>query len=561
MDRDKWYKYDPGACIKDVFLSLPRKLKLAMASTFIIGLIAHGFCFTNLLLTDDTCVLYSRTGGTGLWDFILKSNPGARWLQGVFEYLSNGLTMPWLLGIAFLFFYGLTAFFACELLKLEDSVSVVLLSGLLVTAPMAISSALCSAASHFFSLSVCMSCLAACSYKNLKRGRLLCFLFFFISAGTYAPSIAFGISLYIISVICDLLRDKEKDFKNVFLNEVIFAAIGALACAVNFLITMIIGKLTENLVQERVSEVYSPEGSGSIIKKVFDAYKHTVSFYVWPYSNRNGYFWESRTERYLLWATGIFTLVLIFIIIRKKKIRPVNLALIGANVIILPLAMNIIGVFSYAHTLMISAFIIPWIFFIKFRDDIYKDKEGEWPAGCRTGALYTLTVYLLSFITIASGCFISNAAYIKKYNIYESELHLVNRIADITESVPGYVQGVTPVYYIGSLDKNYSVDHSRFPYLEGLYGIGGEYSDTAIKDGRVFSAYLEQELALNINLVTNPVLHVESAEAYAKRLGNVKDVTIDEEKFIADFNRTESFPSHDCYFWEGDILVIKLETE
>ena len=51
----------PLESLADGYKKLPRNFKLCMLATFIIGLAAHMYCYTNMLTgADDSCTVYAR---------------------------------------------------------------------------------------------------------------------------------------------------------------------------------------------------------------------------------------------------------------------------------------------------------------------------------------------------------------------------------------------------------------------------------------------------------------------------------------------------------------------
>ena len=84
----------PLESLADGYKKLPRNFKLCMLATFIIGLAAHMYCYTNMLTgADDSCTVYARIF-LGGWCF-----RHALAHQIVSGHLLGTIRTPWLLGV------------------------------------------------------------------------------------------------------------------------------------------------------------------------------------------------------------------------------------------------------------------------------------------------------------------------------------------------------------------------------------------------------------------------------------------------------------------------------
>ncbi len=57
----------PLESLADGYKKLPRNFKLCMLATFIIGLAAHMYCYTNMLTGADDAFLFSQPHCLGRW--------------------------------------------------------------------------------------------------------------------------------------------------------------------------------------------------------------------------------------------------------------------------------------------------------------------------------------------------------------------------------------------------------------------------------------------------------------------------------------------------------------
>ena len=119
----------PLESLADGYKKLPRNFKLCMLATFIIGLAAHMYCYTNMLTGADDAFLFSEPHS---W---ADGAAGTRWLLTVYFSIIKNIRMPWLLGLITLLLYGVAAWLVCETLSITSSAGIILVSGLMVTSP------------------------------------------------------------------------------------------------------------------------------------------------------------------------------------------------------------------------------------------------------------------------------------------------------------------------------------------------------------------------------------------------------------------------------------------
>ena len=142
----------PLESLADGYKKLPRNFKLCMLATFIIGLAAHMYCYTNMLTGADDAFLFSdtRTFADGA--------SGTRWLLAIYFALIKTIRMPWLLGVMTLLLYGVAAWLVCETLSITSSVGIILVSGLMVTSPTMISSNFYLTSAHMYAGALLFAC-------------------------------------------------------------------------------------------------------------------------------------------------------------------------------------------------------------------------------------------------------------------------------------------------------------------------------------------------------------------------------------------------------------------
>lgn len=103
-----------------------REYKVPLAATWIVGLLAHMFMFTNKLLNHDEIVFLFGKGAT------LESG---RWMLAATELIFPNVSMPWIYGVIALAITSLAVCLIIRLLDIRSKVLQALLAGLIVSFP------------------------------------------------------------------------------------------------------------------------------------------------------------------------------------------------------------------------------------------------------------------------------------------------------------------------------------------------------------------------------------------------------------------------------------------
>ena len=198
----------PLESLADGYKKLPRNFKLCMLATFIIGLAAHMYCYTNMLTGADDSALFTQ--GFSWAD----GASGTRWLIKLYWDLLGTIRTPWLLGVVTLALYGAAAWFVCEALGITSRAGVVLVSGLMVTCPTMISSNFYLTSAHIYAGALLFACMAAYAYEKWRHGWIAAFVFMLLSEGSYAAYIGMTLSLFFLCSLKKLLFNEKCDDKH-----------------------------------------------------------------------------------------------------------------------------------------------------------------------------------------------------------------------------------------------------------------------------------------------------------------------------------------------------------
>ena len=396
----------PLESLANGYKKIPRNFKLCMLATFIIGLAAHMYCYTNMLTGADDSALFAQ-GIT--WSY---GASGTRWLIKLYWDLLGTIRTPWLLGVVTLLLYGAAAWFVCEMLGITSRVGVVLVSGLMVTCPTMISSNFYLTSAHMYAGALLFACMAAYAYEKWRYGWIAAFVFMLLSEGSYAAYIGMTLCLFFLCSLKELLfAEKSNDQRNLVRHfGMLFLFAGSMVGT-----TIICNLITSNNTAGRVQDAQA-QAATDYIGNIITSVQQVFTFFL-P-GTYNTYFHGERIMYSLFLLCAALSAVLVIWLLVKQRLwkRPLGLFLLVADIVCLPLAMNAIGIVAkWVHTLMTFAYLTPWLFFVMAVEQLYRreDLRKDWEKLLRWG--YSLLACVVAALTILCGVRLANLCYTKAY--------------------------------------------------------------------------------------------------------------------------------------------------
>lgn len=122
MENNDFFAYSFLIRIKEFF----KKNKDIIITTFIVGLIAHAYCFFNYLPTWDSIINTQTVGATF---------SSGRWLLKYAGMIFSDYSLSWINGIVSLLFIGLSVIMLAEVFDIKNSIYRSLVAALFVTFP------------------------------------------------------------------------------------------------------------------------------------------------------------------------------------------------------------------------------------------------------------------------------------------------------------------------------------------------------------------------------------------------------------------------------------------
>ena len=537
----------PLESLADGYKKLPRNFKLCMLATFIIGLAAHMYCYTNMLTGADDAFLFSdtRTFADGA--------SGTRWLLAIYFALIKTIRMPWLLGVMTLLLYGIAAWLVCETLSITSSVGIILVSGLMVTSPTMISSNFYLTSAHMYAGALLFACLAAYAYKKWRHSWIAAFVFMLLSEGSYAAYISMTLCLFFLCSLKELLFDQEANDKHNLVRHfgMLFLFGGSMVAT-----TVICNLITANNTAGRVQDAQA-QAATDYIDNIITSVQQVFAFFL-P-GTSNSYFHGERVMYSLFLLCAALSAVLVVWLLVKQQLwkRPLGLFLLVADIVCLPLAMNVIGIVSkWVHTLMTFAYLTPWLFFVMAVEQLYRreDLRKDWEKLLRWG--YSLLACVVAGLTVLFGIRLANICYTKAYARYTEGLADSIRLTNLIEAIPNYVKGETPVAFVGVSDNHFP-RQDAYELTSDIAGIGDLYYWQGMYTAPfVLDSYVNQHLSANM-LIFPQDAAIFTADTIADQLNDAGiNASADEIKEL--LQDLHAFPKEDCWTWYNDVLLIKL---
>lgn len=494
--------------------------KLAFMAAVVIGLIVH----LPMMLSD----IPNHDGLDSMY-FDQNMITSGRWFLMVACGFSSYYTLPWLIGVIALLWLGVTAALLVEFLEVKDRVTIVLISGLLVTFP-----ALASTFAYVFTmdgymLALMLAVAAVVCVKKLKYGFLpgaVCLAF---SLGTYQSYLAFTVILCIYGIL--MLALENGTVKDKFKKALQYLYMGILGVVLYYGILQVLLKL-QGKVLDTYQGINSMEsgilsgGVSSLLSTILNMYRDFFAFTI------NGNVLVNNT-----WSMAAFTLlalltmfVLLWMTLQKgwwKKLWFWCLLLLAA--VGLPVATNIILLITpnvTYHLLMRYQWVLYLILPISFisRYGRKEDVTASWGV-------------LLAGVVLAGNFAVTdNIAYSNLQKRYEKTYAYCIRLLDRIEQTPGYYQGI-PIAMIGVVgDESYPLTDITGKVTSNMIGMNG---DVLLYTGDNYQSFIKHYLGADLNILPAEVME----EIY----------------YSEEYRAMDSFPGENSTQVVDGILYVKTE--
>lgn len=504
-------------------------LKQCFIYTFILGLIAHGYGFTNLLISHDSLNSFSIANQ---WP---KAGLGRIFYVFYITLTRGRIVLPWMIGVLTLCWISLAVYLIVRIFQTEDKWFVMVVAGICVTNP----SVYATAATYMHDLDANAFALflavfavvlwrksKLCSDRKKKVILLtIAAIILSITLGIYQSYISVTITLIILLSIYDLLN-KEKGARVLSVGLTGIAMLGA--TAVLYLVELkVFSKLTG--ISAMNSDYYNSLGnmssvlSGNVFAKIVDTYK---SFFT-AYKN---FIHTSDPEPLFLMVLFILAVGILYIgVLGLMKMHWTERAIFILLGLLMPFGMNISSFLSNGmfHVLMQYAV---WFFYLTALVLLFWFL-GEKSISEKIKKIFFPVIMLCLFLIIIENIQTANTIYVKKNLEAQSTLSYMTRVADKMEEQKEYIPGETPVVFIG--EYAVGVERAGFEKYEVIVGAGSKSPITYESTYKKYFRY-----------VLGRVIEVEDSSQLKT-----------DERVL----KMPVFPKEGSISMIGDVLVVKLK--
>ncbi len=468
-------------------------LKQSFLYTFMIGLVAHGYCFLNLMVSHDS-----------LNDFFVSDKweraSFGRIFYSIYISLTRGrIVLPWLIGILTLCWISIAVYFIVKMFCIKKSGLILLVSGICVTNPTVY--ALSATYIHDLDADMLAMMLSVAAVylwskaiekkgdkKSVFVALLLAAALQSITLGIYQSYISLTITLIVIISMKDLLREKE--CKDVLSNG--FYGIAMLiVAAILYLFELKIFEVLTG-ISTMNSQTYNGVGNlsqiltGNVFGNIVNTYKSFLDAF-------KKLILTSYPENISLMIHAVFVVCIAVISITgiskiewKSKILFVVLALL------MPFGMNTTYFLSNGVGHILTQYAIWMLYLLGLVLVLWMEKAEAMSASAKKW-IYIIALGCLC-LTVGENIQTSNTIYMKKDLEYQSTLSYMTRVVDRIEEYPEYIPGETPVMFIG--EKVQGITRSGFERYSVITGVN---STSSITYYDVYEDYFEYVLGRPIS--------------------------------------------------------------
>lgn len=482
-----------------------KKTVFIFVSSIIIMLLAHGFCFMNLMYSHDSLGFADTSG--------LEKVGLGRWLYPFFVH-RRLIATPWVMGAFSIVYVSLAVVFVAKLFDLSKMQGVSV--GILFATNVTLTSLFCT---YIFDADAdCFGLLLACFavYAFNKYPRALRIVVPIISLSLclalYQAYICVAIGLFLILLICE--SNDSNDWKDVFYVFLI---------AVKELLILLFGVVLYIPLMLAASKHYGIElstgynGAGNLSSlKINDVITDIpVAYQIFRDTFFNITEYNTLSIVRTNWLMLVLLLISLVIYVYSHRKFLGSLVIVIPCLLIMPLGLNAIHLVSFGlmHQLMIFAFCIiyflPQIITRKSLENNLENVNSHKVISSLSNIVFTISFLAIAYIGYSNIVY-SNGAYVYKKLVYDNtELHAQTIWKDIN-CIDGYNEGETQVVFMGEFTSskvayNGSVGTRYLSVLTGAASSSITYPGTA-------NCFYYDILGRELNIAHNDVELLDNSE-------------------------------------------------
>ncbi|BDH60753.1 hypothetical protein MTP04_08830 [Lysinibacillus sp. PLM2] len=435
---------------------------IAFNAAMIIGIITHLYAFMHRYPNHDSLHnLYSSQAMVTSGRFFLSPAAG----------ISSYFDLPWVIGLFSIFFLALAAVSLVILFEVRKKISIILISGIVVTFPSVSSTFSYIFTADGYMLGIFMAILAVVITKKFKKfGFLIGALLVCLSVGIYQANLSVVLTFTTFWLIHEIIYSNNS-LKQVWANVLR----SGLMIGIGMVGYLIVYKLFTTFFAVQISTYQGLDKVGNLTladipRRISQIIKELKTFFFRGFIN--GY--EVNFLEILNVLLVIVLFVGVIVVIAKKQLYKNSglLITLAIGVITLPFSYYIAYFMSpsvFYHMLMVFGLSSVYIFIVLMYDKI-DEKQGPVLKIERFNSW--ATVILMTF-TIFNFGLIANIAYMNMELRYEKSINVANRLVDRIEQLDEY-ENIEKIAVYGNVslhsDLTSKIIPSQIPEMTGSVG-------------------------------------------------------------------------------------------
>lgn len=420
------------------FYNAPQ-FKQSMFWSFSLGLLAHAFCYLNVMFCHDSTMVFHNENR---WKISL-----GRFITPFFDKIRTPYNIVWVIGVLSHVFIALSVYYLICIFDIQNKVIIALIAGIFSTNfTLTISNATYINWSDIYMLSVLLYVLGA-YFVLIKKNITLSVLAITIAMGIYQAYLP----LTLLIIICFVILEC---FNNLVFSNIVKIVLRSFAVVgLSFISYSLLCNIFVKAYGASLNNGYNGIASVGDFENVnlWELIKESIYYLFSFFFKESGYITTGvKFANIVILLLCIVFVVLIFL---KKKIVTIN-ALFGLIcLLVCPLAMNSVYIISKGtiHHLMIFHFCMYYVILLIFLNYVMRE---EIICTNFRNSLVSLSCYLLIGFVIFRSVTYANIVYLNQELKYQNTMQLMNRIVDRIEQTEGYVIGETPVEFYGELAES-----------------------------------------------------------------------------------------------------------
>lgn len=484
--------------LKALYGQITKSEKVAFLSTFIGGLLAHLYCYTNTIPNFD--------GLSRVYDEQQMTISG-RWFLHYASSLNYYTQMPMVIGILSMLFLGISCLLIVRMFRIKSSLMAGIWGVLYAVFPAVAYTNSYTFTMSAYCFSVVLAVLAIYVTRNKKWGFIAGVILLAFSMGIYQTYVAIAIVLSVLLILQDALLEesKVKDILATSGRHILTLGLGT-ALYYGILKLFLYVKDLELCSYLGMNEVEAGYPIGELGTTIAKTYKQVGSFF---FAGDHGL--ENKLFLIVNILVVLVAVLLLVCLIKEGKIYKNIVKILGilALLMLIPMSVNftqIISPLSEPRLIMKAAFV--FVYFVP----VMLLNQVEWNAVKRTVKELAAVVMAVSLLAVSVYFWeYDNLLYTMLNHAHRATQSFVTNVVTKVESCEGYEMGMPVVVVGGFPSERYDTDILAFQYVNH----GGAFSSSVIPLNKHIYYYMNDWLNVPIQEPTEELyLQITATEAF-----------------------------------------------